>query len=130
MTKKRSIVVNNPQLRKIRNNLRLFLLSWARSEWNKAKDEELKITRNGEGKVRHPNSYTKEEKEILTVLSKRTTGNTEMVDKSICKCYRCVATNKNMTYNPIEMAWFCFQCYEEMRRLTAKKKTGISMRFP
>jgi hypothetical protein len=128
--KKKSIVINNPQLNKIRNNLRILLIRWANNEWDKLKEKERKISYNINGRVRHPNSYSVEEKSELHRFRSEIIKNTEMVDKSICKCFRCVATDKNMTYNPVEKAWFCFQCYEEMKRWTMKKKTGISVRFP
>ena len=130
MKKKRSIVVNNPKLRKIRNNLRLLLMSWASREWNILNDKETKISYNENGKPRHPNTYTDEEKRERIRLSSLMDENRSLVRNSICKCFRCVATDKNMTYNPVEKAWFCFQCYEELKQWTAKKKTGISMRFP
>ena len=122
--------MNNPQLRRIRDNLRLLYMEAAKSQWFRLKEEERKISYDGAGKVRHPNTYSEEEKKKLHQMRRRMTENTEMVDKSICKCFRCVATDKNMTYNPVEKAWFCFQCYEELKQWTAKKKTGISMRFP
>lgn len=130
MKKKRSIVVNNPQLRKIRDNMRILLMDWASREWNKLKDEELKITYDESGNVRHPNTYSGQEITELRRISKLMSENRSLVETSICKCFRCVATDKNMTYNPVEKAWFCIQCYEEMKRWTAKKKTGISIRFP
>jgi len=128
--KKKTIVINNPQLRKIRDNLRLLYMEAARAQWFRLSEEKEKILYDGDHKRRHPNDYSMEEREKLTVMAHKMTGNTEMVEKSICKCYRCVATDKNMTYNPVEKAWYCFQCYEEMKRWTMKKKTGISVRFP
>lgn len=130
MKKKRSIIVNNPQLCKIRDNLRTFLFEWANREWNEFKKEEREISYSIDGKVRHPSTYSEEELIELKKISGLMTNNRDLVQKSICVCYRCPATDKNMTYNPIEKAWFCFQCYEEMRCWTAKKKTGISARFP
>ena len=130
MKKKRSIVVNNPQLRRIRDNLRLLFMGAARSQWSRLSAEKEKIIYDKNHKRRHPNDYSNEEKDRLVILARRMTDNTEMVDNSICKCFRCVATDKNMTYNPVEKAWYCFQCYEEMKRWTMKKKTGISVRFP
>ena len=130
MKKKKSIVINNPHLVKIRDNLRILLIRWASSEWDRLKEEERGISYDGNGRVRHPNSYSADEKSKLNKIRKKMTETFELVDNSICKCFRCVATNKNMTYNPVEKAWFCFQCYEEMKRWTMKKKTGISVRFP
>lgn len=130
MKKKKTIVINNSQLSKIRNSLRMLLIRWANIEWDKLKEKERAISYDENGKVRHPNSYSGEEKSELHSFRAKMTEIFEMVDKSICKCFRCVATDKNMTYNPIEKAWFCFQCYEELKQWTAKKKTGISMRFP
>ena len=130
MKKKRTIIVNNPQLRRIRDELRILLIRWASKEWNHLNDEEVKITFDENGKPRHPNTYNEEEKVELRRISALMAVNRDLVEKSICKCFRCVATDKNMTYNPVEKAWFCFQCYEEMKRWTMKKKTGISVRFP
>ncbi|MBY8978898.1 MAG: hypothetical protein KGD72_00775 [Candidatus Lokiarchaeota archaeon] len=130
MKKKRSILINNPQLRKIRNNLRLLLMRWASREWNLLNDKETNLSYDEEGRPRHPSTYSEKEKSERIRLSSQMDKNKEIVKNSICVCYRCPATGKNMTYNPIEKAWFCFQCYEEMKQWTAKKKTGISVRFP
>ena len=130
MKKKRSIIVNNPQLKRIRDNLRVLLIRWASREWNQWNDVKKEITYDENGKVRHPNTYSKSEKGELRRLRGLMSANRDLVEESICKCFRCVATDKNMTYNPVEKAWFCFQCYEEMKRWTMKKKTGISVRFP
>ncbi len=108
----------------------MLLVKWANDEWDKLKEQERAISYDENRKVRHPNSYSDKEKSELHKFRARMTEIFENVDKSICKCFRCVATDKNMTYNPVEKAWFCFQCYEEMKGVTAKKKTGISMRFP
>lgn len=130
MKKKKSIVVNNPHLCKIRDNLRIFLFEWANREWNEFNKAKREISYDINEKVRHPNTYSEEELIELRRINGLMTDNRDLVLRSICVCYRCPATDKNMTYNPIEKAWFCFQCYEEMKQWTAKKKTGISMRFP
>jgi len=105
--KKRTISIKNPRLKKIRNNLRFALIEAVQNE--KSKLYQRRFTSKSGGREQELNN---------------------LVQNSICKCRRCVATDKDMTYNPIDGAWYCVDCYYEMKQWTAKKKTGVSILFP
>lgn len=107
MKKKRTISIKDPNLRKIRNNLRLVLIK-------AVQDEESKLY-----KRRFTSKSGGREQELNNLLQ-----------NSISKCRRCVSTDKDMTYNPVDGAWYCVDCYDEMKRWTAKKRTGVSILFP
>jgi hypothetical protein len=111
MKKKKSVVINNLSLMRIRNNLRSIILAAVRVEVRGYLAE--KARKKGSRK------YARLEQELETLK-----------DNSICYCPRCKAIDKSMTFNPVEKRWYCVQCYLEMQHWTAKKKTGESFLFP
>ena len=130
MKKKRTISIKHKKLKYIRDNFRILLLKVAQEELLKILKKIKKIEYNDHGKLKHPNDLTIEEKTILNDLTKIKVEIRQLIDKSICKCHRCIKTDQDMTYNPVDKAWYCVDCYKEMQRWTAKKKTGISVLFP
>jgi len=126
--KKRTITIKNPQLRKIRDNFRHLWREVAHQFSMKLHDKENEIYYNGYGKFK--SKLTGEEIERVRNISRKLNEIRNLVDKSICKCRRCVRSDQDMTYNPRDGAWYCVECYEEMQRWTAKKKTGKSVLFP
>ena len=128
MKKKRTISIKNPQLRKIRNNFRNLWKEWAHQLTIQLHSREEEVYYNESGKFK--SEITGEEIERVRNISGKLSEIRNLVDKSICKCRRCVRTDQDMTYNPRDGAWYCVECYEEMRRWTAKKKTGTSILFP
>lgn len=93
-------------------------------------DEEKKIHHYKNGDYKPSSELTDEEIEVISKINDELIKVRNLVDKSICKCRRCVQSDQDMTYNPQDGAWYCVECYEEMRQWTAKKKTGKSILFP
>ena len=84
MKKKKTIMIWDPQLRRIRNNLRSVLISFA-------VDKRSEISSN----------YQWKKSEISRKL-----------DRSICLCPSCNRSNQNMTFNPGLKEWYCTECYK------------------
>lgn len=111
MKKKRTVSIKNPRLSKIRNGFRTILLEIAKEQWF---DYHANVVRKGGSRM-----FDRLKQELDKTVS-----------NSICECHRCVAADKDMTYNPVDGAWYCVDCYDEMKQWTAKKKTGVSILFP
>ena len=109
--KKKTVVINNPQLMRMRNNFRNILLAAVHIKMQEYLAEEAR--RKGSRK------YAGLQQELRRAEN-----------SSICRCPRCRARDKNMTFNPVDKTWYCVQCYLEMQHWTAKKKTGVSNLFP
>ena len=73
---------------------------------------------------------TGEEIEKVREVSELLNRVRELINKSICKCHRCARTDQDMKFNPRDKFWYCIECYDEMKKWTAKKKTGKSILFP
>lgn len=103
MKKKRAIVIKNPDLIRLRNNLRIILRKWASAEWNKLHEEQEEIL------------LDKSKSEIFRKLEREKQKIRKIVDSSICRCSRCSAFDKDMTYNPVRKVWYCVECYKELQ---------------
>ena len=114
--KKRTISVKGQQLRRIRNNLRNILICAANTQWFELHNQFLSLPPDD---IYNARKISGQKQEL-----------NDLISTSICKCRRCIRTDQDMTYNPRDGAWYCIECYEEMRRRTAKKKTGRSFLFP
>lgn len=110
MNQKRTIRIKNLQLRKIRNNLRLVLISATHPAWDKIHEEQEKLLIDREGNVR---SLSYSEKIQFAKLQKEKQKIKELVDRSICKCPVCQRADQDMTFNPVNNIWFCVQCYQK-----------------
>ena len=130
MKRKRIISIKHPKLREIRNNFRILLIKATDTQWYKLQEEIDQIEIDSNGKLISFRELTIEQKQKINRLEKKKSDLDRLVDISICKCRRCVRTNQDMTYNPVDKAWYCVECYEEMQNLTYNKKTGISDLYP
>lgn len=112
MKKKKTIIIKDPKLRKIRNNLRALLIAWSNKLWFQFNDEYKKIHYTNDGKVRHSSDYSPKERDKVQYSINYMKRIESIVDNSICKCSVCGAPDKDMTYNPVEKRWFCVDCYK------------------
>ena len=113
MKKKRSIVIKDPKLRRIRNNLRDILIGKVQSRRINLISDIDAISRDSEGHLRRDltSSGSAELRKLKDMKSKIN----ELTDKSICYCNGCKQINKDMTYNPTLESWYCVECSEEFR---------------
>ena len=119
MKKKRIITIKNPELKKIRNNLRLLLLKWRSVQWNQFHDEyeELRFDKN-----HHPLDLTRDKRKKVNILLQKMRFLDEAYNKSICKCRKCFATDRDMVYSPVYQGWFCVECYNELHEYYKDKE--------
>ena len=111
--KKRCVVIKDPKLRRIRNNLREILIKAYQNTDIKLTSEIDAISRDSEGRLRM-NRTPSENAELQKLKDMRSQIN-ELTDKSICYCRACKQINKDMAYNPTLEEWYCVECYEEFR---------------
>jgi len=115
MNRKKTVKINDPRIRKIRNNLRNLWIEFAKELRQKLEDREDEILEGiQDGDLMDIN----QRKQDLSII----------LEKSICKCYNCFRTDSDMTYNPTEKAWFCVDCYNDMRKYL--KQSGDTFYFP
>ena len=113
MKKKKTIIVKDPRLQKLRLNLRIILTRAIISEWNKLHLEEKRILYDDLGNTKKMSSL---EIEKSRDIGQRKQFLLNIEDKSICRCPSCQRTDLDMTYNPKLETWFCTNCYGISRR--------------
>jgi hypothetical protein len=126
--KPKVIIIKDPTLQKIRNNLRNLWLIWANQIMMQLHNKRNEINHNEKGEFK--SKLTGEEIEKVREVSELLNRVRELINKSICKCHRCARTDQDMKFNPRDKFWYCIECYDEMKKWTAKKKTGKSILFP
>lgn len=111
MKKKRAIIIENPCLRKIRNNFRSLILKSSRSIQHRILDEIEELKNN-------PDYYEKNNDLLLNqaeVLYKKENMIESALRSSILLCPACLKTDKDMIYNPVRKTWYCIECYKTLR---------------
>ena len=111
MKRARTIIIRDPKLRKIRNNLRKILLleSVARIKELSAREREISLDKDG--KLR---SLTTEELREASRLFRESSNYSTYRKNSICFCELCLSTDKDMSYVPRFRRWFCVDCSKEL----------------
>lgn len=100
---KRTIIIKDPHLRRIRNNLRSVIISACSVEKSKSLDIE-----NGD-----ESKFWAIERPLRA---------------SILLCPACFQSDKDMTYNPVRKEWYCTGCYAELKKGFTKE--GQPEQFP
>lgn len=116
MKKKRTVKINHPKLRRIRNELRLLLTERKSARMNEILDKkwELKQTK-GFWDKNHP-EYENLHK-LSRELSCQENDLSYAYSASIIKCPVCMRIDKDMTYNPVLEKWYCTECYKKNKKL-------------
>ena len=109
MKKKKAIIIKNPLLQTLRNNLREIILDAFYRELHKLSVKERSIW---EGKS--VNELSKVENDEFHDLIDRQNKLREAKNRSICECPVWSQTNKDMIYNPKTQYWYCLDCYNEL----------------
>ena len=89
MKKERAIIINNPRLEKIRNELRILLKLWVA-------DVRMSLRERSGPKIQN---------EISALNS--------MESLSICCCLHCGNRDKDMIFRPDMKQWLCIECNSE-----------------
>lgn len=113
MGKKRTIVLKDPKLQRIRNNQRQVLIKAVQDIRHKLRSDINAISRDSEGRLRM-NIDDSESVELQRLKDIQYQLN-EFTDKSICYCDSCKQINKDMIYNLTLERWYCVECSEEFR---------------
>ena len=111
MKRARTIIIRDPKLRKIRDNLRkiLILESVARVKELSDRRREIRFDKNGEFR-----SLTAEEGKEVNRLFREYSNYSTYRKNSICFCELCLSTDKDMSYIPRFRRWFCVDCSKEL----------------
>lgn len=102
MKHKKVVEIRDPQLRKIRNNLRLLWISAVNGIKGCYLDEQRNLLRNRMNSF-EMDQYAKLQRNIE--ILKR------IVNRSICRCPVCQKADQDMVFNPIRKVWFCVNCF-------------------
>lgn len=106
MKKKRTIMIRDPLLRKIRNALREIISNAANEEYRRLIKEKERV-----------DVYSDKNQELEINLDRLDTAR----KNSICVCPVCGSRTSDMTFNPHLKAWFCVDCYEKNRQFYVKR---------
>lgn len=100
--KKRTIMIKNPRLRKVRDSLREII---------------SKASEYYEGELiqEKANLSIETDKEKIKILASKRDQIHTALNNSICICPVCKSHTSDMTFNPYLKAWFCIDCYEKNR---------------
>ena len=111
MKRAKTIVIKDPKLRKIRDNLRkiLILECVAREEEISARMKKLQLDEVGSLRL-----LTFAEEEEISKLNIELRGYMFAMRDSICFCRLCHSANKDMSYNLKFREWFCVDCNGEL----------------
>jgi len=109
MKVKRTIIIRDQHLRRIRNNIRKLLLSACSAEQSKIHDER--------DRLRECDDYY--DNEGVLKQAKELNGQSWAIERplraSILLCPACFQSDKDMTYNPVRKEWYCTGCYAELK---------------
>ncbi|MHA1317943.1 MAG: hypothetical protein ACTSO4_17330 [Promethearchaeota archaeon] len=113
MKKKRTIAIENPKLRKIRDNFRDLWIKWSQDVRSNIRKSIHKINRNADGMPKALDEMTPKEQETFRKLRKKINEIRNVTRESICMCTLCGKGDRDMTFNPVDQEWYCTQCYEQ-----------------
>ena len=98
MKKKKTIIIKNPRLQKLRYNLRMIIIKEAHMRKSMLRKKWKEYWEMGDRE--RAQDFAIEKQEI-----------SRSINNSICICHVCGSTKKNMVYNPELKTWFCIECY-------------------
>ncbi len=124
MRDKRAIIIKNPRLQKIRNNLRDVIIQAYHIQWKTMFDEMQKISRDRHGKPRSVRSMEVDEIKFYRLLQEQQKEMSSLLDRSILICITCGKGHRDMVYNKAYDAWYCTECYG-MERLSAQERVKV-----
>ena len=126
MEPKKTIIIKNPQLRKIRNNLRLLFIKAASDRKSQLRDEFRRVWWDEDG---NPKEYNNGRIRISHDIRGEMEKIDKILDRSICFCPSCRSSDKDMVRNPVTKVWFCIQCYQNNHEFY-KHKEKYAHLFP
>ena len=119
LNKKRTIRLNDPQLIKIRNNLRSLIDAECSARKREISEQQMKIIEGGKRNQTNIRKLEEQWNKIEIPLR-----------ASIIKCPACFSSKKDMTYNPNTKMWYCTSCYKIMQEYNDVEMDGEIVNFP
>ena len=118
MKKKKTIIIKDPHLRKIRDNLRVVIDRAVNNEVSRFWNLMMQIDR----------STDEGHNQYFALMRQRDALGRAERDSTI-QCAACnFGIHRDVRFNPFDKAWFCIECYDLIRdqyyETMAKKKRG------
>jgi hypothetical protein len=101
MKDQKIIALKNPNLIKLRDNIRRILLSACYFQIRQLSDQEVKIMNKTQWKSTVDSNRLKYQQEKIK----------KILEKSICTCNICNSFEKNMIFDKPSDEWYCLDCY-------------------
>ncbi len=112
MIRKNIIRIKDPQLQRVRYNLRMLIIEAAHVERNKLREEWKMVY------------YEEHDHDRAQQINKKIDAITRALRKSICMCQVCGTAKEDMVLSPDLKTWFCVDCYELNREYYKETKDG------
>jgi hypothetical protein len=126
MRDKRAIVIKNPRLQKIRNNLRDIILEAVLAKSKRIRNQMQNLKKNPDGTGRSIRDFSPDELVKFRTLQEEQSDLRMLSQRSICMCIACGKGERDMVYNKPYDAWYCTECYDlhrtHAKELAEKKK--------
>ncbi|MFX1281159.1 MAG: hypothetical protein ACFFA3_17545 [Promethearchaeota archaeon] len=100
----RRILIKDPKLRNLRNNLRMIIKQAVLRKQNELLEKSRK-TRKGK-------EMTRELIEKLRNINREIHKLRRALQVSICECAACARSDTDMIFHPRWKAWYCPDCYD------------------
>ena len=124
MKDKRTIIIKNPSLQKIRNNLRIVLLKAINKELLRLLNERQKLEINSNNIRRSIDDLSPSELKKYRQIQEQESNLRESSYRSILMCVSCNQSDRSMVYNKAYNAWYCTECYG-MHLASARERFNI-----
>ena len=111
MKRAKTIIIKDPKLRKIRDNLRKILILECVAREKEISVRMRKLQLGDDGGLR---SLSITEGEEISKLDVELRKYMFSMRGSICFCQMCHSSNKDMSYNPKLKRWDCVDCSREL----------------
>lgn len=123
--KKRTISVEDPKLRRIRDRFRVLLLKVGHAKIIEILNRKGELQKS-EGFWDEKSSNFKRLHKETQELSSQEDNLRYAINNSIIFCPVCRTINKDMTYNPVSKRWYCVECYTFNQEFEAKQgRSGL-----
>lgn len=109
--KRAIIIIKDPKLQKIRNNLRDILISAYHVQWKEIHDKWRSYFFNSDGSRINIDDLSPSELKEFRRLQEKENELSKSLDKSILVCIACGKGHRDMVYNKPYKAWYCTECY-------------------
>lgn len=119
MKEKKTIVIKDSLLRRIRNNFRRILILETSKRRGRIRDRRIAIEHDLSGDLR---DLSTEEKRKVIDLCTLSNHLSQGLTESICVCSKCQAIDKDMTYNSTFKKWYCVDCFNGLRDIYFREK--------